>query len=241
MIAFVLLLVTATFHPAHPTVGDPITLDFHQQPVVIDPSPQFEIVSRKGSTVVLRTFLPRPFAVSGRAGNQIFRNLEVPVRSVLEPHDNMTPAPLRPPRAERYPRMPFVVLGVAALVAAAAWWLVLVLARRAAAAAAPRPVVPPAERFRAAVIALRDHPNTPRRWARLADALRQYLAETSGVPRDLTTTEVMVRSPSPAVAEILRQGDLEKFSPWGARAGDFAALANRALELVPRDEEAVAA
>jgi hypothetical protein len=45
------------------------------------------------------------------------------------------------------------------------------------------------------------------------------------------------------LAEILRQGDLEKFSPWGAAPADFAAIANRALvELAPEPvvEEAAA-
>lgn len=239
MIAFVLLLVTASFRPAHPTVGDLITLDF-KQPVTIEPSPQFEIVSQKGSRVVIRTFEPRPFAISGRAGDQRFRNLVIPVRSVLKPRDNMTPAPLKPPRPEPYPRLPFVAMGMAAIVALATWAVVLVLARRAAAARVPRPAVPPADRFRAAVIALRDHPNAPRRWARLADALREYLAETGELRRDLTTTEVIARAASPVIAEILRQGDLEKFSPWGARPGDFAAVADRALELAPEEREVAA-
>ena len=39
--------------------------------------------------------------------------------------------------------------------------------------------------------------------------------------------------PHQTVAAILRQGDLEKFSPWGALPANFAALADRALELAP--------
>jgi hypothetical protein len=35
------------------------------------------------------------------------------------------------------------------------------------------------------------------------------------------------------VATILRQGDLEKFSPWGARPSDFDPVAAEALELIP--------
>jgi hypothetical protein len=90
-----------------------------------------------------------------------------------------------------------------------------------------------------------------RRWARLADATREYLAAVD--PRlglELTTREVLAQlsgapapSPVPAaegggaplstISAILRQGDLEKFSPWGALPADFTALANRALDLAP--------
>lgn len=239
MIATVLLVVTATFRPAHPTVGDPITLQF-QQPTAVDVSPQYEIVSQRGNRVVLRTFEPRPLSVSGRQGSVVFRDLKVPVYSVLKPRDPLAPAGLKPPLAEPYPIAPFVAVGIAALAMIAAWAAAWILARRAAAASAAEPAVPPAERFRAAVIALRDHPNVPRRWARLADAVRDYLAATTELGREMTTTEVIARAGSPVIAEVLRQGDLEKFSPWGARPGDFVALASRALDLLPREEEVAA-
>jgi len=239
MIPIVLLLVSATFRPAHPTVGDRITVDF-QQPVALEPSSKYEIVSQRGSRVVIRTFEPRPIALSGRTGSLLFRDLTIPVHSVLQPRDNLTPAPLKPPLAEPYPRAPFGIIGVAALAMLAAWAAVWILARRAAAAARPEPAVPPADRFRSAVIALRDHPSVPRRWARLADAVRDYLAATTDLGRELTTTEVIARAGSAVMAEILRQGDLEKFSPWGARAGDFVALCSRALELAPEEQEAAA-
>ncbi len=232
----ILLFLTATFRPPAPTVGDPITIDF-PAPVILDASPQFEIVSQRGSRVVIRTFEPRPFAISGRAGDVLFRNMVVPVRSVLKPRDNMAPAPLKPPVSEAYPRMPFVAMSITALLAVAGWAAVFILARRAAAARAIEPSLPPAEQFRATVIALRDDPAISRRWARLADALRDYLAASTSLSKDLTTTEVVARAASALIAEILRQGDLEKFSPWGARPGDFAALANRALELAPEPVE----
>ena len=38
----------------------------------------------------------------------------------------------------------------------------------------------------------------------------------------------------------LRQGDLQKFSPWGAAPGDVRALARQALELIPELEEKAA-
>jgi hypothetical protein len=229
----ILLLVTATFRPPAPTVGDLITIDF-QQAVTLDRSSQYEIVSQRGSRVVIRTFAPRPFTISGRVGDVLFQNMVVPVHSVLKPRDNLAPAPLKPPLAEAYPRLPFVIMGIAAFLAVVAWTAVVLLERRAAAARAPQPAIPPAERFRAAVIASRT-------WSQLADALREYLAATTELGKDLTTSEVLVRTSSLTIAEILRQGDLEKFSPWGARPGDFAAAVNRALELLPREEEEIAA
>src|SRR5437660_4401603 len=78
--------LTAVFHPARPTVGDPIVIEF-REPVVLDPSPQYEIVSTDGKRVVVRTFSAKPFALSGHAGQVKFRNLVVPVQSVLKAKD----------------------------------------------------------------------------------------------------------------------------------------------------------
>jgi hypothetical protein len=235
----IFLLVTAFFHPAQPTIGDPIVIDF-QRPVVLDRSAQYDILSTRGSRVIIRTFEPRPFPVSGRVGNVVFRNMVVPMRTVLKPRDDLRPAPLKPPRSEAYPQLPFVAMGIAALLAAGMWTAVIVLTRRAAAAKAVVPPLPADVRFRNTVIALRDDSPAERRWARLADATREYLAAIDpNLGVELTTWEVVSRlsgapAPSPAiVSEILRQGDLEKFSPWGALPADFAALATRALELAP--------
>ena len=237
-----LLLVTAFFHPAQPTVGDPIVIDF-LQPVVLDPSPEYDILSTRGSRVVIRTFEPRPFVISGRVGNVVFRNMVVPVRSVLKPRDDLKPAPLKPPRKEAYPRLPFTLIGIAALLAVGAWTAVIFLERRAATAKVVEPPMPADIRFRTKVIALREDVRGERRWARLADATREYLAAVDpNFGMELTTRELLqklgvaqagVPVPHQTVAAILRQGDLEKFSPWGALPADFAALADRALELAP--------
>ncbi|PYQ58754.1 MAG: hypothetical protein DMF58_14165 [Acidobacteria bacterium] len=235
----ILLVVTATFRPPAPTVGDLITINF-QQRVTLDKSPQYEIVSQRGSRAVIRTFEPRPFTISGRVGDVLFRNMTVPVHSVLKPRDGLAPAPLKPPIAEPYPQLPFVLIGVAALLAIGAWIAVILLDRHEEISV---PVAPPAERFRSAVAAARS-------WAQLADAVREYIDATT-----LTTTEVLARfrggPPSsaaavedrgaPLIAEILRQGDLEKFSPWGPRPGDLRALKKRALELIPEEREEAAA
>ena len=221
----ILLVVTATFRPPAPTVGDLITINF-QQRVTLDKSPQYEIVSQRGSRAVIRTFEPRPFTISGRVGDVLFRNMTVPVHSVLKPRDSLAPAPLKPPIAEPYPKLPFVLIGVAALLAIGAWIAVILLDRHEEISV---PVAPPAERFRSAVAAARS-------WAQLADAVREYIEATT-----LTTTEVLARTSSTLIAEILRQGDLEKFSPWGPRPGDLRALRKRALELIPEEREEAAA
>ena len=222
-----LLVVTATFRPPAPTVGDLITIDF-QQPARLDKSAQYEIVSQRGRRVVIRTFEPRPFTISGRAGDVAFRNMVVPVHSVLKPRDNLSPAPLKPPRSEAYPWMPFVWIGVVALLAIGAWSAAVVLARRAAAASAPKPAIPPDEQFRQAVAAAKS-------WAQLADAVREYIGATTK-----TTTEVLTQTSSSLLDEVLHQGDLEKFSPWGPRPGDLRALKRRALELIPEPREEAA-
>jgi hypothetical protein len=130
------------------------------------------------------------------------------------------------------------------------WTAVIVLARRATAEKVVEPPLPADVRFRNTVIALRDDRRAAKRWARLADATREYLAAIDpNLGVELTTREMVGRlsgapAPSPAtISEILRQGDLEKFSPWGALPADFSALATRALELAPEpvvEEEAAA-
>lgn len=244
---FLFLIFTATFRPAAPTVGDLVTIDF-QKPVVLDPPAAYEIVSQKGNRVVVRTFEPKPISLSGVSGGIRFRNLQVPIRSVLQPKDKLEPAPLRPPVAVPYPRGPFIAIGIAALAAAAAWILVVVLSRaQSAQRGAQEPELEPSERFRETVAVLRANRSQPLRWASLADATRLYLASLSphlGI--ELTTSQVLPRVDAQhvaVVAQILRQGDLEKFSPWGAPSADFDSIAERALELipVPREEEEVAA
>src|ERR1043165_267727 len=155
-------MTTATIHPAEPTVGDPIAIDF-PAPVALDPSPRYEIVSQHGAHAVVRTFEAKPFAVSGRMGNVTFKNLVVPVRSVLKAKDAMTPAPLIAPRREAFPMS--VMIAIAVVVALIAM-VVATLLRRRKKPAVVVAEVPPAERFRAAVLALRD--DDVMRWSKFA-------------------------------------------------------------------------
>lgn len=234
MIPLLFAIVTATFRPAAPTVGDLIVIQFPSSPVAIDRSEEFEIVSAQGTQVVVRTFTPKPFALSGTMGNVRFRNLTVPVQSVLKPNDDLKAAPLVPPRAVPYPREPWIAIGIAALLAALAWLAVWFRSRQRVEKIVP--ALPPDEQFREALASLRAND-----WARLADATRAYLAATRPMlGSDLTTTELLRRCDAAVVADILRQGDLQKFSPWGAAPMDFGAIKARALELVPEPMEEAA-
>jgi len=230
--AFFLAALTATFHPPNPTVGDPITIHF-MQPATLDPSADFEIVSRRGSEMVLRTFKPAPIALSGVSGGVHFRNLVVPVRSVLGPNDTLAPAPLAPPRMPPQPLVPLIAIGVALLLAIGGWITAYRLSRRRK--GAPIVMLAPAERFRAAVA---KSARAKQRWASLADATRAYLAER-GFGAELTTSQLLAHLHDDAIENVLHRGDLEKFSPWGAPAGDFDAIAAKALELIDRFEPRV--
>lgn len=225
----ILAVVSATFQPARPTVGDRIVIDFPAA-VVLDASKEYEVVEQQGRRVVIRSFQPKPFALSGTMGRVHFQNLVVPMTSVLKQNDDLKPAPLRPPARAPYPRAPFIAIATAAAAAiaawAAAWWL-----SRERKAVAEAPQIPVDERFRRAVRAAKTHPE---RWAALADATRAYLAETrTRLSSDLTTTEVLarLREDERIVRAILRQGDLEKFSLAGAEPEDFDDVAERALRL----------
>jgi hypothetical protein len=227
----ILLLISATFHPAQPSVGDLITVDFEQAPVVLKASSDYELVSQQGKRVVIRTFKPRPFALSGVSGDVAFRNMIVPVRSVIAPNDQMAPAPLKPPRAEPYERLPFIAIGIAALAAAVAWYAAMRMSKRTPVVKpAMATLLPPDERFRRAVELLLSRPQ-PLRWAGLADAVRAYLAATSAISVDMTTTEVLGVLNRDEIATILKTGDIEKFSTDEVSRDDFEAIARRALEL----------
>ena len=234
MILAILAVVTATLQPAKPAVGDVIRVEF-ARPVQLDASKDFEIVSQQGNVVLMRTFLPKPFVLSGTTNGIRFTNLIVPVRSVLQPNDPLTPAPLAPPREVPYPRAPFIAIAIAAATAIAAWAAVWWRSRKRAEAIAPDPVLAPEERFRRAVLALRENPSEQLRWAKLADETRLFLASTrSNLRSDLTTTELLpkLKEQEWVVVDILRLGDREKFSPWGAEPRNFEEVAEQALELV---------
>lgn len=227
----VLALVTATLQPASPRVGDLITVTF-PAPVVLDASRDFEVVSRDGNRVVVRTFQPKPFAMNGTVGGTRFRNMQVPVGSVLARGDDMQPSPLAPPKPMPYPPLPWYAIAAAALCAIVAWAAVWWRSRERVKVVAPP--IAPEDRLRAAVRSLMENPSYELRWAALANETRAYLNATRpNLGGDLTTTELVPRlgDRERVVEEILRQGDLQKFSKRGAAPRDFEEMASRVLEL----------
>ena len=243
--ALLFLLIT-TFQPAKPTIGDPVTITF-ASPTTVNPSAGYEVVSRNGNSVVIRTFVPHTITVNGRAADGPV-SVTIPIYSVLTPDDKLQPAPLKPPKPEPWPRLPFVAIGIAALAGVVAWTAVVMLAKRRV--TTPHVLIIPADDFRRRVRSLRA--DAPKRWATLADAVRAYLAAVRvDLGAELTTSELLshlageppaVQPPSrrryegdangvALVETILRQGDLEKFSPWGAAPADFDGVAARALEI----------
>lgn len=227
------LALTVSMSPAQPKVGDRITVTF-PAPVVLDASRDYEVVARRGNVVVVRTFEPRLFALSGTMGAIRFRNLKVPMTSVLKKDDDLAPAPLAPPRPAEIAWLQWIAIAIGALLAILALVLLWTRLRRKKPEAPPVSQLTAEERFRAAVLALREDPSRKHRWAALADETRKFLAATRPqFSSDLTTTELVPRldERERVVEDILRQGDLEKFSRRGAAQREFDELADRALEL----------
>jgi hypothetical protein len=232
MIAFFFLFATAIYRPAQPTVGDLITIEY-SEPVTVKPSPDYEIVSHTPTRVVVRTFEPRPITVHSSGADVV-----IGIKSVLAPNDKLESAPMQPPREVPPSRNAWIAIAIAAACAALTWLFVYL--RKPAKPVVIEPLVPADIRFRNAVQAAA---RAPRRWAALADATREYLAATyPQLGLELTTEELLARSGglTAALRGILRQGDLEKFSPWGAEAADFDAAAEQALELIVVAEEVAA-
>src|SRR5207302_8677486 len=91
-----LFLLIATFQPPRPTIGDPVTITF-AAPTTVDPSADYEVISRRGNTVVIRTFVPHTITVKGHAAAGPVSVMS-PIHSVLKPDGKLEPAPLHPPR-----------------------------------------------------------------------------------------------------------------------------------------------
>jgi hypothetical protein len=230
MLPSLLLALTITTRPARVSVGDLVTVEASKGPIVLQKPVDYEVVSLQGNRMVVRTFQPKAFTLSGTAGGEAFQQ-KIDVGTVLKPKDDLKAAPLAPPRAEPEPLLPWIVVGAMGLLAIGAWTWVALRLRDAAPPVAEEPPLTPALRFVRTVEGLRHTPDTPRRWAQLADALRDYLAATRELSPDLTTTELLTLTHDAVIADVLHQGDLEKFSPWGARPVDFEDVAQRALEL----------
>ena len=136
-------------------------------PTVVDASPDYEVVSHAGNSVVIRAFVPHTITVTGHSTEGPV-SVVIPIHSVLKPDDKLEPAPLKPPIPEPWPRLPFIAIGIAALAAIVAWTGVVIVAKRRV--TKPRIVIVPADAFRSRLMALRKGDRM--RWAHLADAVR---------------------------------------------------------------------
>jgi len=236
----------ATHTPAAPTVGDRVAVHFEiagDERVMLDRSAEYEVISSSRDGAVVRTFKPQPVVLSGRVtgprGGLAFRRLILPMHSVLRKGDDGKPAPLTPPVAIPPPITAWIALAVAAAVAVAAW---IVLYRMARQPAIPAMAPPPApdEELRAAVAAIRRESSL--RWAALADATRHYLARMVPLQlgHELTTRQLLAQLPSVStlsewqalVRQIVVEGDLDKFSPWGASA-EIESILAETLRVLP--------
>jgi hypothetical protein len=237
----------ATHSPAAPTVGDRVAIHFEiagDEAVTLDPSPDYEIVSRSRDGAIVRAFRPQALQLRGRVvgphGAITFRRLSLPLRSVLRAGDDGKPAPLTAPVAIAPSATGWIALGVAAALALVTW---LVLYRMARPVHIPAVAPPPApdEELRAAIAAIRGARSL--RWGALADATRRYLSRAAPqfLGSDLTTRELLGQlssvSSSPEwqalVRRIVVEGDVDKFSPWGASA-EIDAILDETLRLLPQ-------
>jgi len=239
--------------PKSPTVGDLIRLEFAAGSagrVLLDPSPEFEIVSQRGGEVVIRSFRPGPVSIAGRLladGRAVeFRNLTLDIRSVLAPGDPLRPAPLRPPLPLPLDRRADWWLGGMAA-AAALIWAGVFIRHRPRARMKEVPPLPAREEFIESVERARRE-KTVDFLLILSDAVRRYFARSDPrLGRELTRTEFLdaISRTLPAaqlaiVSAILSQADWLKFS--GSRsvpAGRL--LIDSALELLPAQEQEAAA
>lgn len=233
------------YEPAAPTVGDSVRIEYTIEEgsrIVPDVRPEYEIVSVEGGTLVVRSFRPGNFTVTGsveRDGvSEAFRGPGIEVRSVLGENDNLEPAPVKPPILHPPQQLPRIMIASAAAAALLAWAAVLLLKTRDETLPAPLPGMD--DRFLAALETLRRRPFNQEAVAEVAQLTRDFLARRDpALSRELTTTELVARlleSPDARLAapvkDVLREGDLAKFSPWGSRFEGMPALVDRAKELV---------
>jgi len=240
--------LTVTVSPALPTVGDLIHLHFpleNGESVRLSASPDYEILSVVGNVATIRAFKPGAFRVAGAivtpAGIHSFQNLEVRITSVLAPGDSLEPAPLKPPITAAPPAIALPLIACSLVAALIAWTLLVLVSRRRRLDEDEEPAAPslePAQELRQAlgeIAALEPRIAA----AKLAGATRRYLSRIDpSYGRELTSRELLrvmehtaARSAVDLVADILRQGDLAKFSLWSPDMAIIRDLAGRALEL----------
>jgi hypothetical protein len=235
-----------TFSPPRPTVGDPVTITFPAgvTQVQLSPGEGFEAIRGSGNQIVLRSFRPGPFEVSGRLLRgetaSAFR-MRLIINSVLQPNDSLEPAALKPPRPLDPNRAAFIAIAAAAAAALLSWLAAILLWRRRTLLPAPRRVPEAAEEFRIALGRAARVADGNARAIALAEATRAYLARIGGAyARELTTFELLQALPpgdaAAVIGEVLFEADLAKFSPWGASARDAREMVER-LSRIPQQFE----
>ncbi len=247
MTSLALILAASVFfryEPAAPTVGDPVRIEYEIEQgarIVPEESGEYEIVSGDDRTIVVRSFRPGIFTVAGvveRDGvSEPFRGPEIEVRSVLGENDSLEPAPLKPPVVPPAERLPRIAIACAAAAAFLAWAAVLLWKGKVELESVPAPGFDAV--FISRLEALRRRPFEQQAVAEVAELTRDYLARRDpSLARELTTTELIARlqeSPDARliapVTDVLREGDLAKFSPWGSHFDSMSPLVDRAEEL----------
>ena len=240
-----------SYGPSNPTVGDPVTIEYRVtegERILPLEEEGYEIVSADGGTLVVRSFRPGPFTVQGtveRDGiSQPFSGPRVDVRSVLVEGDALEPAPLKPPVELPVQRMPLLAIAGAAVAAIIAWAALFLLKGRSILPDAP--VATREHLYIERLENLRTRPFDQAAVAEVAELVREYLASNdSGLARELTSRELLERARhstatgiAAPLSEVLREGDLAKFSPWGSHFGAMGPLVDRAEAVVRVESEA---
>ncbi|HUO84718.1 MAG TPA: hypothetical protein VM534_06340 [Thermoanaerobaculia bacterium] len=238
---------------AVPTVGEPFAIDYPiEQGARLLPDPgqsqDWEVISQNGSHVVLRAFRPGDlelrFEIVDRFGRA--RSLVIPqtIQSVLAEGET-DPSPLSGPVPPRIQPIGWILPAVAALAALLLWLPLLRVGKVVEKEGSPIRRLT----FREELERIRALEPNAKRYTELADALRALLPELDGdLGRELTSAEIiemtrlrMSRRYGEALAVVLRFGDREKFSGWGADPSRFDEVFMLAEQFVSLESREVAA
>lgn len=227
-----LSVVPVSYQPGQPTVGDLVIVNVPirmGEKILVRPSDRYEVVSTASNRIVVRAFQPGPFllegVIAGESGRRTFRGPEIRVRSVLSQNDSLKPAGLKPPVAIETTSAQWITIASAAAACVLIWGAVA--GRKQGLTQSAGEALTPAQEYRAVIMELRRRPPSDEGFALLADATRRFLSRVEpGYGRELTTFELLTTmhrrgSGAPSVAHVrnlLREGDLAKFSPWGTGA-----------------------
>lgn len=227
MISLLLLVLTlpVRYAPPRPTVGDIIRIELPAVSGEVKglPSACAEIVSVGDGEIRVRSFRPGKcritFVVTEGGARQLYAT-EIEIKSVLQPKDDLRPAPLRPPVELPPNRTAYIAMGVAALVSALLWAAVLLRKEKPSERGVAVPLRDPFDAYREVIAKVADRDDRASA-AELADATREFLSRIDPrFGRELTTRELLraMRDAAletetmTAVRLLLGRGDVAKFS-----------------------------